>query len=418
MARSLEEMPFPSHLDSRAVPPVISKMVHADDGVAARLPRIASGATSRSPRVLIATARYLPYVGGTEIQTYEVAHRLAASGYDVTILTTDPSGTLPRVEKSGEITIRRVVAYPRHRDYYFAPHLYNEIVNGDWDLVHCQGVHTFVAPVAMFAAWRARIPYILAFHSGGHSSAWRNRIRKLQWRLLRPLIAKAEVLIGVSQYEVDSFRTLLDLPKEKFVVIPGGSHLPLKEVLNGFHGGQPTIVSVGRLEKYKGHHRIIEAMPTVLKQYPDLRLRIIGSGPYSGALHRLTRELGLSQHVKIGPIPGSDREQMAEALVDARLVILLSDYESQGMAVYEALALGRPVLVAYNSALGELVQHGWAHSASLASTPQEVAAALVTALEHPLIPPKIELPTWEAALDRYLDVYQKVLKQNQQYSVS
>jgi glycosyltransferase involved in cell wall biosynthesis len=364
----------------------------------------------RPPRVLLVTARYLPYVGGTEIQTHELAHRLAAEGYEVTILTTDPSGTLAELEHRANFTIRRVPAFPKNRDYYIAPRIYHEIVNGDWDLVHCQGVHTFVAPLAMFAARRASIPYLLAFHSGGHSSQWRNQIRGIQWQLLRPLIAGAKYLVAVSKYEATAFRTRLKLPAEKFVVIPGGSHLPITATTATHPSELHTIVSVGRLEKYKGHHRIIEALPMVLERYPNLRLQIIGTGPYEDELHRLTAEVGVAAHVEIGPIPGNNREAMAAALIDARLVILLSDYESQGMAVYEALAMGRPVLVAHTSALSELVQHGWAHSTSLDSTPSEVAAAMMKALDHPLIPPKIELPTWEAAFADYLQIYQKVLQ--------
>lgn len=410
MARSL--FPFNSvPLKNGVVSPVHTAVSRGDGyhGTLVSGERLMSPSVARPPRVLLVTARYLPYVGGTEIQTHELSHRLAAAGYEVTILTTDPSGTLAPLEHRADFTIRRVPAFPKNRDYYVAPRIYHEIVNGNWDLVHCQGVHTFVAPIAMFAARRARIPYLLAFHSGGHSSKWRNKIRGLQWHLLRPLIAGAEYLVAVSNYEATAFRTQLQLPADKFVVIPGGSHLPLKPTTPPDSPGHPTIVSVGRLEKYKGHHRIIEALPTVLKTHPTLRLQIIGTGPYEQELRRLTVELGMDSHVEIGPIPGNNREAMATALADARLVILLSDYESQGMAVYEALALGRPVLVAHTSALGELVQHGWAHSTSLDSTPQQVASAMVEALDHPLIPPKIELPTWEAAFSEYLRLYQTVL---------
>ena len=54
-------------------------------------------------------------------------------------------------------------AWPPHSDYYFAPGIYNTIYQqaDNWDLIHCQGYNTFVAPLAMGAAWRAGIPYVI-----------------------------------------------------------------------------------------------------------------------------------------------------------------------------------------------------------------------------------------------------------------
>src|SRR5262245_54425674 len=115
-------------------------------------------------RVLMVTPRYFPYMGGVENHVYEVARRLARDGIDITILTADPSGKLPATEQAEGVSICRVRAWPAERDYYFAPDIYRMIIKGAWDLVHVQSYHTLVAPLAMFAALRARIPYVVTFH--------------------------------------------------------------------------------------------------------------------------------------------------------------------------------------------------------------------------------------------------------------
>src|ERR1700694_296509 len=138
-------------------------------------------AQAASPRrLLMVSARYFPYTGGTETHVYEVGRRLAATGDAVTILTTDPSNKLPKSERVENVDIRRVRAYTAKRDYYFAPGLYGTITRGDWQVMHLQGWHTLVAPLAMFAALRAHIPYAVTFHSGGHSSSVRNSSRGIQ----------------------------------------------------------------------------------------------------------------------------------------------------------------------------------------------------------------------------------------------
>src|SRR5262249_19814389 len=155
-----------------------------------------------------------------------------------------------------------------NRDYYFAPGIYRELVRGTWEIVHVQGYHTLVAPLAMVAALGKRIPYVLTFHSGGHSSPLRNKIRGLQRAMLRPLIAGASQLIGVSQFEVDFFSETLNLPKQRFAVVPNGSDLPDTPILPATRR-KNLLISIGRLERYKGHQRVIEAFPTVMQRYPE-----------------------------------------------------------------------------------------------------------------------------------------------------
>ena len=308
-------------------------------------------------RVLLVAARYIPYVGGLETHVYEVGRRLADAGVEVTVLTTDVSGALPASEEYEGKQIRRVRAWPANRDYYFAPGIYSAITHGQWDIIHCQGYHNLVPPLAMLAALRTNVPFVLSFHSGGDVSSLRKALRRLHWEMLRPLLSHAQKLIAVSRFEADFFQEHLRLPAERFVVIPNGAYLPhvtepdLPAI--GEPERAPLIISVGRLERYKGHQRVIAALPKVLEQIPDARLRIVGTGPYESNLRDMARKLGIDGHVEIRAVAPDDRGGMAALLSQASLITLLSEYESQGIAVMEALALRRPVLVANNSALRE-----------------------------------------------------------------
>ena len=358
-------------------------------------------------RILMVTARYIPYIGGTEIHTYEVARRLVAAGHEVTVLTTDVSKTLPTVENTEGIQVIRVRAWPAQSDYYFAPEMYRIIADGKWDLVHVQGYHTLVAPTAMLAAQRAGIPYILTFHSGGHSSRIRNALRGFQRTALRPLLARAEKLVGVSNFERDFFQKHLRLPAERFTTISNGSYLPQVERTKNEQNGT-LIVSIGRLERNKGHHRTILALPEVAKHYPDVQLRIIGSGPYGPTLWQLAERCGVANRVKMGPIPVSERGNLACILAEARLAILLSDYESQGIAVLEALSLGVPALVTYTSGLAELANGGLVKSVALNSSPAAIAEAMVEQLHRPMVVPDVLLPSWDLCAAKLLNLYNEV----------
>jgi glycosyltransferase involved in cell wall biosynthesis len=359
-------------------------------------------------RVLLVTARYFPYSGGIETHVYEVARRLARTGTDVTVLTTDPSGDLPASEEVDGVQIRRVPAWPRGvDDYYFAPGIYQVVAQGGWDVVHCQGSHTLVPPLVMLGALRARIPYVVTFHTGTHSSRLRNTLRGLHWAALRPLFRRAAQFVAVSGFEEEFFSRTLGVSRRRFVRIPNGSDLPDQ-------GANPTtaepglIISVGRLERFKGHQRVIAALPQVRQQWPDARLWILGAGPYRSALESLARELGVADAVEIRTIPPDDRQSMASTLSRAGLVTLLSDGESHPVAVMEALALRRSVLVANSPGLQELAERGLVRGIPLASTPGEVAESMLRLMREPMEPPEITLPTWQQCADDLLAVYQSV----------
>ncbi|GKQ49671.1 glycosyltransferase family 4 protein [Bradyrhizobium sp. Ce-3] len=357
-------------------------------------------------RVLMVSARCYPFVGGIETHIQEVGPRLVARGYSVDVLTTDPSGTLPAEENVRGMCVRRVPAWPRQLDLYIAPQIYSAIRGGSWDLIHFQGYNTFVSPIGLLAAVRAGTPFVLTFHSGGHSSPLRNAVRGTQRALLRPLVAKAARLIGVSEFEASFFSTRMGIPRDRFVVVPNGAAMPAASP--GVKVDPDLIVSSGRLERYKGHHRLIAALPELSRRIPNARLHIVGTGPYEGELRRLVSALGLDDRVTIAGIPGSERQRMADLLASAGLFVLLSDYEAHPVAVMEALSLRRPVLVSDTSGLRELATNGLCRALPCDAAPSEIAAAIAEELQNPRKIADLALPDWDACAQALSDVYRDV----------
>lgn len=357
-------------------------------------------------RVAMVTARCQPEIGGVEAHVAEVARRLAADGVDVEVLTTDRSGALPRAERVEGYVVRRFRAYPRNRDWYLSPGLFLATLRTRADLVHVQGIHTLVPPLAMLAAVLRGLPFVLTFHSGGSSSAFRTRARGLQFRLLAPLLRRARVLIGVSDFEVARFAEVVGDAVPVRLVRNGGSLPPLRAAVVP----EPDlVVSAGRLERYKGHHRVVEALPALLERRPGARVEVLGSGPYEAELLARAARLGVADRVRVRLVPPVDREAMAHALARAGVVALLSDYEAHPVAVMEALVVGRPVVVTRTSGLTELADRGWALGVAAEPTPAEVASALDAQLGAPVGPAPSELPTWEACAAAVAALYDEVV---------
>jgi glycosyltransferase involved in cell wall biosynthesis len=237
----------------------------------------------------------------------------------------------------------------------------------------------------------------------------RHRIRWAQWRVLAPLLRRAAHLICVADFEQRMFQDALRLPPERFTVIPNGGVLP-ELAVEPVDQCPNVIISVGRLERYKGQRRLIEALPIVHQHVPDARLLLVGAGPDEDALRASAMRLGVAEQVQVTSLPPSDREAMARVLGGARVFALLSDYEAHPLAVMEAVALGRPAVVTRTSGLEELVRKGLAIGVAVDASTAEVAMALVQQLRHPQ-PPQVPLATytWDESAAALEQVYDHVL---------
>jgi len=369
----------------------------------------------RPVRVLFVCNRYLPELGGVETHVREVTQRLVQhEDLEITVLATDRTRKLPPEEVINGTRVLRVPSWPRRRDYYFAPRVLKVAGQPDrWDLVHCQGIHSPVPVMAMLAARRAGIPYLVTFHTGGHSQALRNKLRPVQWRMLGPLLRDAVTRIGVSQFEARTLSGDARLASDSVRVIRNGGTLPPPGP--GTIPIPGRIVSSGRLERYKGHHRVIEALPHITGSVPDAHVVILGSGTYETQLVELARRLQVADRVTIRSIDPGDRGAMADALAKASVVAALSDYEAHPVGIMEALSVGRPVVGYQTSGIAELVSEGWVHGIDPRSPIPEVARQIAAAMSsQPLIDPSA-LPTWDGCANQLADLYRSLVLPTKQF---
>ncbi len=129
---------------------------------------------------------------------------------------------------------------------------------------------------------------------------------------------------------------------------PGGGVPDLAERLG--LPGAPTVVSVGRLVRRKGHDRLLQAWPQVLAAVPAARLVVVGAGPERDRLRRAAAHPGLRGSATVlGPLALPDLVGCLAA--SAVFVLPCRDdrrglqTEGLGLVTLEASAVGLPVVV-------------------------------------------------------------------------
>ncbi len=334
---------------------------------------------------------------------------MARRGHEVAVITTDRSDRLPISESSPGLEVIRVPAYPRDRDYYIAPALRRFVRYEQPDLVHVQSYHTAVAPLTLRWLAHTGTPHLLSFHSGGSSKRWRRTIRPVQYRILQHFTGNARMMVAVSEFERGLFLDRLGVPNGGIEVIRNGVSQDILDQAGSVERDPNLILTAGRLERYKGHHHVLAAMPGVIDAIPDAHLLVVGTGPYENELRAQAAALGIESAVRFTSIPQTDRGAMGRTLAGAAVTASFSDYEAEGIGAIESRAMGCRTVVTEDTALAELVDGDLVYGVAPGAPTGIVTDSLVRALkagipDHGVIP-----RTWADVTDDLEALYRRLL---------
>lgn len=119
-------------------------------------------------------------------------------------------------------------------------------------------------------------------------------------------------------------------------------------------GRELRVLSLGRLLPYKGVEYLIRAVARIPAGLP-VRLDIVGDGPDRARLERIAADVSTTHEITFhGSVPVADVPRWMES---CDVFCLASVRESGGAAVLEAMAAGKPVVVADHGGPAETVTH-------------------------------------------------------------
>jgi glycosyltransferase involved in cell wall biosynthesis len=244
------------------------------------------------------------------------------------------------------------------------------------DIVHLHGYGA--TTFGRLCAWRMGIPAILHEHANHGDTPW---FQKIADRWLAP---HTDLAIAVSESTAEftmrarlmpAERTrvvYLGAPLEEFARARTGDEIAAARQMLGIPSGAIAIGTITRLMPSKGNRHLIEAAPAILQRYPTARIYIVGEGEQQNELQSQVHALGLADYV----IFSGFQRDVAAALSAFDYVVFPSLWEGTPLTVFEALAMGKPIVATDADGLVDVLTDG--KDARL--VPKANAAALADAV--------------------------------------
>lgn len=305
--------------------------------------------------------------GGVQIHAIDLCTELRKRGHEVSLIGPGKSadGLPDFVELGGSsIPIRyngsvaRLSFGPRTKK-----HLKQWIRDNQFDLLH---IHEPNSPsYSMMAMAVAEGPIVATYHA----SASESKVLKMALPFLRPFLERIHGGIAVSE---EARRWQVENLAGDPVLIPNGVETSVYRAAQPLAGldspgeHRPRLMFLGRFEEpRKGLQILLEAMPRIVAEVPQVELIIAGGGDMDALVERV-RDLGLSATVGLGPSDAHVRVLGRVSDADKASALSASDVyvapntggESFGIVLVEGMAAGAAVLASDIPAFEAVGQHG------------------------------------------------------------
>jgi glycosyltransferase involved in cell wall biosynthesis len=206
--------------------------------------------------------------------------------------------------------------------------------------------------------------------------------RAILYLLARFVCRNADMVRCLYQASAEGVAAL-GVPNSKIAVVPSRCDTALFDV-SSFppkHGSGHRLLYVGNLIKGKGVHILLEAFASVICEYPDVRLTIVGSGPLELDLKRLADQMGLTPYVDF--LGRRKHDELPTIMHEADLFVFPSLSEATPRAVLEAMAMELPVVATRVGGIPEMIEEGVTGVLVRPASTAELAAAIVRIFRHP-----------------------------------
>lgn len=222
-------------------------------------------------------------------------------------------------------------------------------------------VHSHEFTMAVYGAAAARLlklPHVITMHGGVNVGTTLRRRIALRWAMRR-----SDHTVMVSRATQRQFATVLGVAESSFTVIPNGVP-PAGGDANGVRAEfginerDCVLLSVGTLERHKGHQVLMDALDRLVARGFNAPWRLIIAGGRGGDQHQALvasiRQKGFGDRVHIA----LNRNDIPDLLALADVFVMPSLWEGLPMAVLEAMVARKAIVATEIAGIPEAIVDG------------------------------------------------------------
>jgi len=322
-------------------------------------------------------AKYLPIhvTGGMEIHIRDLVNGLVERGHKVSIITSKhPEGIEKEEEKNQTIYyLKSAAKFTREQYYKESAKKFEEINKQEnFNIVHSQSTLGY----GYVRVRKKNKPLVVTSHGTAVGEIKTILEGKQRWQSFfglpfwskrylfdeREVFQEADKIIAVSNELKEDIKRQYKIQEAKLITIPNGvdtnKFRPLdKENLKARWGikNEKIIVSIGKLIMPKGHHLLIKVLSEFLKN-TNIKLFIVGTGPYMQNLKEITRKLGVSDKVFFA---GEVQHEELASFYNLADVFVFPSLLKEGLpyVILEAMACGVPVIASHTGGIPTAIEN-------------------------------------------------------------
>lgn len=362
------------------------------------------------PETLILASEFPPQPGGIGNHAYNLAKGLQANGFQVKLVCDKRSKSGEEESEFDENLSFEVVRIPRKKIILFS---YLKRISTAFsltkkaDIILCSG--KFSLWLGAFLSFFFRRKFIAVIH--GSEVNLPNRVLR---KFTDCSLQRYDTIIAVSNYTKAS---VSHLNLKNIEVVPNGFDIAIPSPPRNKKEPVPVLMTVGNVTQRKGQHNVINALPGILKQYPDLKYHIVGIPTEKDKLERLALHLGVENAVVFfGKV---SEEEKIELLQQADVFVMLSetthagDVEGFGIAILEANALGIPAIGSLGCGIEDAIKDGISGKLINNKDPKQFAEALGEILNnYEAYSQRAKNWSQDFAWEKVMDMYLAILIMN------
>lgn len=321
-------------------------------------------------KILLTTDTFYPMVNGVVISTHNLYKELKTMGHEVKILALSEDG---RERLDGDIYYLKsfnLKIYPGAKfKKFFNTEIFESIFAWKPDIIHSQTEFSTMFD-AKYIARRLRIPHIHTYHTmyedyldyifngkiirpGAMSLFLKLLLNSLEG-VVAPTNKVKEALINYGvRKNIYTIPTGIDLSNFQKTMTKE-EELKLKAKYN-IYPKDKVLLYLGRIAQEKNIDEIINVFSNLRCQLDEMKLLIVGSGPYIDNLKELVASENLTDKVIFTGMVKPQEVYKYYKISD--VFVTASTSETQGLTYIEALSSGLPVICRYDPCIEGVVEH-------------------------------------------------------------